>query len=59
LQSAGGVQKGDSGRQGVAVGIAAVAFTIWKRHLVHELANPVTIHEARCCLPGRCSAIQG
>ena len=38
--SADGVQKANSGHPGLPMGTAAIAFTIWTRHLRHNPSNP-------------------
>ena len=38
--SADGVQKANSGHPGLPMGTAAIAYTIWSKHLRYDIANP-------------------
>jgi transketolase len=45
--SADGVQQANSGHPGLPMGTAAMAFTIWTRHLRHNPRNPKSAGRAR------------
>lgn len=50
--SADAVQKANSGHPGLPMGAAAMAFTIWTRHLRHNPANPGWFNRDRFILSG-------
>ena len=50
--SADGVQKANSGHPGLPMGAAAMAFTIWTRHLRHSPRNPKWMGRERFILSG-------
>lgn len=50
--SADGVQKANSGHPGLPMGAAAMAFTIWIRHLRHNPRNPKWMGRDRFVLSG-------
>ena len=50
--SADGVQKANSGHPGLPMGAAAMAFTIWTRHLRHSPRNPQWMGRDRFILSG-------
>ncbi len=50
--SADGVQKANSGHPGLPMGAAAMAFTIWTRHLRHSPRNPRWFGRDRFILSG-------
>lgn len=50
--SADGVQKANSGHPGLPMGTAAMAYTIWARHLRHNPANPQWPDRDRFILSG-------
>ncbi|HZW04473.1 MAG TPA: transketolase [Anaerolineaceae bacterium] len=50
--SADGVQKANSGHPGLPMGAAAMAYTIWTRHLRHNPANPNWPNRDRFILSG-------
>lgn len=50
--SADAVQKANSGHPGLPMGTAAMAFTIWTRHLRHNPANPKWFNRDRFILSG-------
>src|SRR5512145_3176768 len=50
--SADGVQKANSGHPGLPLGTAAMAFTIWTRHLRHNPGNPAWFDRDRFILSG-------
>lgn len=50
--SADGVQKANSGHPGLPMGAAAMAFTIWTRHLRHNPRSPKWIGRDRFILSG-------
>ncbi|MBE0683859.1 MAG: transketolase [Anaerolineales bacterium] len=50
--SADGVQKANSGHPGLPMGAAAMAFTIWTRHLRHNPRNPKWAGRDRFILSG-------
>jgi transketolase len=50
--SADGVQQANSGHPGLPMGCAAIAFTIWTRHLRHNPANPNWYNRDRFILSG-------
>jgi transketolase len=50
--SADGVQKANSGHPGLPMGAAAMAFTIWTRHLRHNPKNPRWMGRDRFILSG-------
>jgi len=50
--SADGVQKANSGHPGLPMGAAAMAYTIWKRHLHIDPQNPKWINRDRFILSG-------
>jgi len=50
--SADGVQQANSGHPGLPMGAAAMAFTIWTRHLRHNPRNPKWIGRDRFILSG-------
>ncbi len=50
--SADGVQKANSGHPGLPMGAAAMAFTVWTRHLRHSPRNPNWMGRDRFILSG-------
>jgi transketolase len=50
--SADGVQKANSGHPGLPMGAAAMAYTIWTRHLRHSPRNPKWMGRDRFILSG-------
>ena len=50
--SADGVQKANSGHPGLPMGAAAMAYTIWMRHLNHNPQNPQWVGRDRFILSG-------
>ncbi|HNK62609.1 MAG TPA: transketolase [Anaerolineales bacterium] len=50
--SADGVQKANSGHPGLPMGTAAIAFTLWTRHLRHSPRNPKWMGRDRFILSG-------
>jgi len=50
--SADGVQKANSGHPGLPMGTAAIAFTLWTRHLRHSPRNPKWMGRDRFVLSG-------
>ncbi|MEN9563448.1 MAG: transketolase, partial [Chloroflexota bacterium] len=50
--SADGVQKANSGHPGLPMGAAAMAFTVWTRHLRHSPRNPKWMGRDRFILSG-------
>jgi len=50
--SADAVQKANSGHPGLPMGTAAIAYTIWTRHLRHNPRNPKWIGRDRFVLSG-------
>jgi len=50
--SADGVQKANSGHPGLPMGAAAMAFTLWTRHLHHNPQNPNWVNRDRFILSG-------
>ncbi|HLA87048.1 MAG TPA: transketolase, partial [Anaerolineales bacterium] len=50
--SADGVQKANSGHPGLPMGAAAMAYTIWSRHLRHNPGNPKWMGRDRFILSG-------
>lgn len=50
--SADGVQKANSGHPGLPMGAAAMAYTIWTRHLRHDPADPKWPNRDRFILSG-------
>jgi len=50
--SADGVQKANSGHPGLPLGTAAIAYTIWTRHLKHNPSNPSWVDRDRFILSG-------
>jgi len=52
LLSADGVQKAKSGHPGLPMGTAAMAYTIWMRHLHHNPLNPKWANRDRFVLSG-------
>ncbi|HWQ05237.1 MAG TPA: transketolase [Longilinea sp.] len=50
--SADGVQKANSGHPGLPMGTAAMAFTLWTRHLRHNPKNPKWANRDRFVLSG-------
>lgn len=50
--SADGVEKANSGHPGLPMGTAAIAYTIWTRHLKHNPANPKWADRDRFVLSG-------
>lgn len=50
--SADGVQKANSGHPGLPMGTAAIAYTVWTRHLKHNPANPHWADRDRFVLSG-------
>ena len=47
-----GVQKANSGHPGLPMGTAAIAYTIWTRHLKHNPSNPTWFDRDRFVLSG-------
>ena len=47
-----GVQKANSGHPGLPMGAAAIAYTIWTRHLKHNPRNPKWFDRDRFVLSG-------
>src|SRR5579862_5485124 len=45
-----GVQKANSGHPGLPMGCAALAYTLWTRHLKHNPANPKWVDRDRFVL---------
>ncbi len=56
--SADGVQKANSGHPGLPMGTAAIAFTIWTRHLRHNPKNPKWPNRDRFILSGGHGSMQ-
>ncbi len=50
--SADAVQKANSGHPGLPMGVAAIAYTIWTRHLRHNPGNPKWMGRDRFILSG-------
>jgi len=50
--SAAGVQKANSGHPGLPMGTAAIAYTIWAKHLKHNPHNPKWFNRDRFILSG-------
>jgi len=50
--SADAIQKANSGHPGLPMGTAALAFTLWTRHLKHNPANPAWPNRDRFILSG-------
>ena len=50
--SADGVQQANSGHPGLPMGTAAMAYTLWTRHLRHNPANPQWPNRDRFILSG-------
>lgn len=50
--SADGVQTANSGHPGLPMGTAAIAYTIWMRHLKHNPKNPAWLDRDRFILSG-------
>ena len=50
--SADGVQKANSGHPGLPMGTAAIAYTVWTRHLKINPANPEWVDRDRFILSG-------
>lgn len=50
--AADGVQQANSGHPGLPMGVAAIAFTIWTKHLRHNPANPNWMNRDRFILSG-------
>ena len=50
--SADGVQRANSGHPGLPMGAAAIAFTVWTRHLRHNPRNPSWVNRDRFILSG-------
>ena len=50
--SADAVQKANSGHPGLPMGAAAMAFTLWTRHLRHDPRNPKWVNRDRFVLSG-------
>ena len=50
--SADGVQQANSGHPGLPMGCAAIAYTLWTRHLNHNPANPKWANRDRFILSG-------
>jgi transketolase len=50
--SADAVQQANSGHPGLPMGAAALAFTIWTRHLCHNPKNPAWVNRDRFILSG-------
>ena len=50
--SADGVQKANSGHPGLPMGTAAMAYTIWTKHLRHNPKNPLWFDRDRFVLSG-------
>jgi transketolase len=49
--SADAVQKANSGHPGLPMGMAAVAYAIWTRHMRHNPANPESVSYTHLTLP--------
>ena len=56
--SADGVQKANSGHPGLPMGTAAIAYTIWTRHLRHNPRNPAWPNRDRFILSGGHGSMQ-
>ncbi|MCP5095113.1 MAG: transketolase [Chloroflexi bacterium] len=52
LLSADAIQQAKSGHPGLPMGTAAIAYTIWTRHLRHNPANPSWVNRDRFILSG-------
>ncbi|MEN8242624.1 MAG: transketolase, partial [Chloroflexota bacterium] len=50
--SADGIQKANSGHPGLPMGAAAIAYTIWSKHLRHNPKNPAWLNRDRFVLSG-------
>ena len=50
--SADAVQKANSGHPGLPMGAAALAYTVWTRHLHHNPRNPLWVNRDRFILSG-------
>ena len=50
--SADAVQQANSGHPGLPMGCAAIAYTLWTRHLNHNPANPKWANRDRFILSG-------
>jgi transketolase len=50
--SADAVQKANSGHPGLPMGAAALAYTVWTRHLQHNPRNPLWVNRDRFILSG-------
>ena len=50
--SADGVQKANSGHPGLPIGTAAIAYTIWAKHLKYDTSNPQWWDRDRFVLSG-------
>ena len=50
--AADGVQQANSGHPGLPMGTAAIAFTIWTKHLHHNPQNPQWVNRDRFILSG-------
>jgi transketolase len=50
--SADAIQKANSGHPGLPMGTASIAYTIWKKHLKHNPANPKWFNRDRFILSG-------
>jgi transketolase len=50
--SADAVQKANSGHPGLPMGAAALAYTVWTRHLHHNPRNPLWVNRDRFVLSG-------
>jgi transketolase len=50
--SADGIQKANSGHPGLPMGTAAIAYTLWTRHLRHNPTNPKWLNRDRFILSG-------
>ncbi len=50
--SVDGVQKANSGHPGLPMGDAAIAYTIWTKHLKHNPTNPKWFNRDRFVLSG-------
>jgi transketolase len=50
--SADGVQKANSGHPGLPMGCAAIAYTLWMRHMKHNPSDPKWINRDRFILSG-------
>lgn len=50
--SADGVQQANSGHPGLPMGTAAIAYTLWTRHLHHNPKNPAWLNRDRFILSG-------